>query len=104
MDDFAGGGFGDEDLGVAFAAGALVEEAVFVEEAFGVVLGGVRVFGDDFVGVDGGGGEGGRGSEGEEERGELEAGHVDFTLTSRSLGKAKANAKGVRETQRIPLE
>ena len=47
--------------GVAFEAGALVEEAVEVEEAFGVVLGGVGVFGDDFVGVDGGCGEGGEG-------------------------------------------
>ncbi len=41
LDDLAGGGVGDKDGGVAFAAGALVEVAVAVEEAFGVVFGGV---------------------------------------------------------------
>ena len=63
VDDFAGGGLRDEDLGVAFAAGALVEEAVFVEEAFSVAPGGVWVFVDDFVSVDGGCGGAGEGEE-----------------------------------------
>ena len=44
LEDFAGGGVGDEDGGVAFAAGALVEVTVEVEEAFGIVFGGVGEF------------------------------------------------------------
>ena len=65
--DVAGGGVGDEDLGVALEAGAFVEEAVEVEEAFGVGGGGVGEGGDDFVAVDGGGGLGRRGGRGEEQ-------------------------------------
>ena len=68
--DAAGGGIGDEDLGLAFEAGAFVEEAVEVEEAFGVGGGGVGEGGDDFVAVDGGlrlGRGGGRGEQGEGE-------------------------------------
>ena len=60
LEDFAGGWVGDEDGGMAFAAGAFVEAAVQVEEAFGVVVGGVGEFGEDGAGLDGGG-EGGDG-------------------------------------------
>jgi len=54
LGDAAGGGVGDEDLGVALEAGAFVEEAVEVEEAFGIGGRGVREGSDDFVAVDGG--------------------------------------------------
>jgi len=71
LGDAAGGWVGDEDLGVALEAGAFVEEAVEVEEAFGVGGGGVGEGGDDFVAVDGslcgGRGEGDEQGEGEEE-------------------------------------
>ncbi len=69
LDDFPGGGLRDEDGGVAGEAGALVEEAVEVEEAFGVVGGGMGVGVDDAVaedwcGVGGCGEEGGAQGEG----------------------------------------
>ena len=52
-------GLVDEDLRVAFEAGALVEEAVAEEEAFGIAGGGVGEAGEDGAGGDGGEGVGG---------------------------------------------
>ena len=58
LEDAAGGGVFDEELRLAFEAGAFVEAAVEVEEAFGVEGGRVGEGGYDRVAVDGGGGLG----------------------------------------------
>ena len=53
----------NEQAGVRFEADAFVDEAVRVEEAFGVAVGGVGIGVEDLVGVGGGLGAGERGEE-----------------------------------------